>query len=580
LWKAEAVDSFDLETFDTGDYMGAVREKMQSETISKVLYPSDDKEQGKRLRLQQQYFFTSCSLQDMIRIHLQQKRPLEEFHLKWSVQLNDTHPSIGIAELMRLLLDEHGFGWETGWNVTQQTFGYTNHTLLPEALERWQLPLFAEMLPRHLEIIFEINHRFLDEMRRAFPNDEDKIRRMSLIGEEGERSVRMANLAVVGSKAVNGVAELHTQLLEENTLRDFYQAFPTRFNNKTNGVTPRRWLVLSNPPLAALIDEAIGTNWHTDLYELSGLETFADDSGFLQRWRSTQETAKASLANYIKETTKIEVDPKSMFDTQVKRIHEYKRQHLNALHILSLYCQLKSGTLQNIPARTFLFGGKAAPSYTMAKLMIKLVCSVADAVNADPETRDLLKVVFAPDYNVSLGQRIYPAADLSEQISTAGKEASGTGCMKMQMNGALTIGTMDDANIEIQKEVGEENFFLFGLTAKEVEQIQADGYRPYEIYDRDPLLREVLDGLRDGRFSNGDRELFAPLVSDLLHRDSYMVLADFSSYSTVQAQVGSAYADMPRWSRMSVLNTARSGKFSSDRTIREYCDEIWRVPVS
>jgi glycogen phosphorylase len=417
-------------------------------------------------------------------------------------------------------------------------------------------------------------------MRREFPREEDKIRRMSLIGEEGERSVRMANLAVVGSKAVNGVAELHTQLLEENTLRDFYQAFPTRFSNKTNGVTPRRWFLLSNPALAALIDEAIGTNWHTDLYELRGLEKFVDDSAFLQRWRNTQETAKVSLANYIKETMKIEVDPKSMFDTQVKRIHEYKRQHLNALHILSLYCQLKNGTLRNIPPRTFLFGGKAAPSYTMAKLMIKLVCSVADVVNADPETRDLLKVVFVPDYNVSLGQRIYPAADLSEQISTAGKEASGTGCMKMQMNGALTIGTMDGANIEIRKEVGEENFFLFGLTAKEIEQMQAGGYRPYEIYDRDPLLREVLDGLRDGRFSNGDRELFAPLVADLLHRDSYMLLADFSSYSTVHAQVGSAYADTRHWSRMSVLNTARSGKFSSDRTIREYCKEIWRVPVS
>jgi starch phosphorylase len=580
LWKAEAVDSFDLEAFDTGDYIGAVREKMQSETISKVLYPSDDKEQGKRLRLQQQYFFTSCSLQDMIRIHLLQHRPLEEFHQKWSVQLNDTHPSIGIAELMRLLMDEHGFGWDTAWNITQQTFGYTNHTLLPEALERWPLPLFADLLPRHLEIIFEINSRFLDEMRREFPREEDKIRRMSLIGEEGERSVRMANLAVVGSKAVNGVAELHTQLLEENTLRDFYQAFPTRFSNKTNGVTPRRWFLLSNPAQAALIDEAIGTNWHTDLYELRGLEKFVDDSAFLQRWRNTQETAKVSLANYIKETMKIEVDPKSMFDTQVKRIHEYKRQHLNALHILSLYCQLKNGTLRNIPPRTFLFGGKAAPSYTMAKLMIKLVCSVADVVNADPETCDLLKVVFVPDYNVSLGQRIYPAADLSEQISTAGKEASGTGCMKMQMNGALTIGTMDGANIEIRKEVGEENFFLFGLTAKEIEQMQAGGYRPYEIYDRDPLLREVLDGLRDGRFSNGDRELFAPLVADLLHRDSYMLLADFSSYSTVHAQVGSAYADTRHWSRMSVLNTARSGKFSSDRTIREYCKEIWRVPVS
>jgi starch phosphorylase len=403
---------------------------------------------------------------------------------------------------------------------------------------------------------------------------------MSLIGEEGDRSVRMANLAVVGSKAVNGVAELHTQLLEESTLRDFYQAFPNRFSNKTNGVTPRRWLLLSNPALAALVDEAIGTSWHTDLYGLRGLEKFVEDSAFLERWRDTQEQAKISLANYIGQTMQIEVDPKSMFDAQVKRIHEYKRQHLNALHILSLYCRLKNGTLKNIPPRTFLFGGKAASSYTMAKLMIKLVCSVADVVNADPKTRDLLKVVFVPDYNVSLGQRIYPAADLSEQISTAGKEASGTGCMKMQMNGAVTIGTMDGANIEIRKEVGEENFFFFGLTAKEIEQMQADGYRPHDVYDRDPLLREVLNGLRDGRFSEGDRELFAPLVADLLHRDNYMLLADFASYSTVQSQAGAAYAYNSRWSRMSVLNTARSGKFSSDRTIREYCKDIWKVPVS
>ncbi len=579
LWKAEAVDSFDFTTFNSGDYMGAVREKMISETISKVLYPSDDRPEGKRLRLQQQYFFVSCSLQDMIRLHFLQKRKLEEFHLKWAVQLNDTHPSIGIAELMRLLMDEHEFGWDTAWDITRQTFSYTNHTLLPEALERWPLPLFQELLPRHLEIIFEINRRFLDEMREKFPNDNEKMRRMSLIGEEGERSVRMANLAVVGSKAVNGVAELHTELLERETLHDFDEAFPKRFSNKTNGVTPRRWLMLSNPSLCGLINDAIGTKWHIDLNELHALEPLASDTGFLEKWRATQEATKAQLADYIRSTTGIVVDPKSMFDAQVKRIHEYKRQHLNALHILSLYCQLKANPSLAMTPRTFLFGGKAAPSYTMAKLIIKLINSVADVVNNDSDVQGRLKVVFLPDYNVSLGQRVYPAADLAEQISTAGKEASGTGCMKFQMNGAVTIGTLDGANIEIRKEVGEENFLLFGLTTPEIEAVQRSGYRPLGFYERIPLLREVIDGLQDGRFSKGDRSLFAPLVSELLGRDSYMLLADFESYSEIQKSASIAYSDAPRWGRMSILNSARSGKFSSDRSIREYCRDIWNVPV-
>jgi starch phosphorylase len=579
LWRAEAIESFDLAAFNSGDYMGAVQEKMRSETISKILYPSDEKESGKVLRLEQQYFFTSCSLQDMIRLHLLQHKTLDEFDRKWSIQLNDTHPSIGIAELMRLLMDEHGFKWERAWDITQSTFGYTNHTLLPEALERWSLPLFQALLPRHLEIIFEINRRFLDDMGSKYPGDDARMRRMSLIDEEGGRSVRMAHLAVVGSKAVNGVAELHTQLLEAETLRDFYEAFPERFSNKTNGVTPRRWLMLSNPSLAALINEGIGTAWHTDLYQLRDLERYADDTGFLERWRQAQESSKASLAEYIDKTMGIGIDPKSMFDVQVKRIHEYKRQHLNALHILGLYCQLKNGVLGDMQPRTFLFGGKAAPSYTMAKLMIKLVCSVADLVNSDHEVRDILKVVFLPNYNVSLGQRIYPAADLSEQISTAGKEASGTGCMKMQMNGALTIGTLDGANIEIRQEVGEENFFLFGLTAQEIDQKRHEGYRPGDYYERDPLLHEVIDGLADGRFSQGDRELFLPLVQNLMNLDPYMLMADFASYRKAQSEASIFYSDATRWSRMSLLNSARSGKFSSDRTIREYCEQIWDVPV-
>jgi starch phosphorylase len=579
LWKSGAVDSFDLGVFNSGDYAGAVRAKMESETISKVLYPPDEKVEGKRLRLTQQFFFTSCSLQDMVRLHLELGRPLTEFDKKWTVQLNDTHPSIGIAELMRLLMDEHAMGWEDAWRVTQSTFGYTNHTLLPEALERWSLDIFANLLPRHLEIIFEINRRFLDDMRYHFPNDDARMRRMSIIGEDGERSVQMAHLAVVGSKAINGVAELHTELLKKTTLHDYYEAFPERFSNKTNGVTPRRWLMLSNPDLTHLINETIGTGWHKDLYGLKALEPFAKDRGFLDRWRKTQEASKNQLASYIKRTMSIAVDPTSMFDVQVKRLHEYKRQHLNALHILSLYCQIKGGTTKDLAPRTFLFGGKAAPSYTMAKLIIKLISQVGELVNNDPQVKDILKVIFLPNYSVSLGQRIYPAADLSEQISTAGFEASGTGCMKFMMNGAVAIGTLDGANIEIRKEAGEENFFLFGLTAPEIIDLEQTGYNPRRYYDESPLLREVLDGLRDGRFSNGDRGLFAPLVSDLMNYDRYFVLADFDAYAAAQQKAGKAYSDTPRWGTMSLMNTARSGKFSSDRTIRQYCKDIWKLPL-
>jgi starch phosphorylase len=579
LWKSEAVDSFDLGIFNSGDYAGAVRAKMESETISKILYPPDEKIEGKRLRLTQQFFFTSCSLQDMVRLHLELGKPLTEFDKKWTVQLNDTHPSIGIAELMRLLMDEHEMGWDDAWRVTQSTFGYTNHTLLPEALERWSLDLFANLLPRHLEIIFEINQRFLDDMRARFPNDDARMRRMSIIGEDGERSVQMAHLAVVGSKSVNGVAELHTELLEKTTLHDYYEVFPKRFSNKTNGVTPRRWLMLSNPELTGLINETIGTDWHKDLYGLKALESFASDKGFLDRWRKTQEASKSRLAGYIKETMSIDVDPGSMFDVQVKRLHEYKRQHLNALHILSLYCQIKSGTMNALTPRTFLFGGKAAPSYTMAKLIIKLICQVGELVNNDPQVKDILKVIFLPNYSVSLGQRIYPAADLSEQISTAGLEASGTGCMKFMMNGAVAIGTLDGANIEIRKEAGEENFFLFGLTAPEISDLKQPGYNPRSYYDKSPQLREVLDGLRDGRFSNGNPDLFAPLVNELLNYDRYCVLADFDAYAAAQQEAGRAYADTSRWGTMSLLNTARSGKFSSDRTIRQYCEDIWKLPV-
>lgn len=579
LWKAEAVDSFDFAAFNTGDYMGAVRSKMSSETISKVLYPNDDTAGGKRLRLMQQYFFTSCSLQDMLRLHLMARPTVHDFDAKWTVQLNDTHPSIGIAELMRLLIDEHGLEWDEAWRITGKTFGYTNHTLLPEALERWPLQLFGDLLPRHIEIIYELNADFLKDMAERFPDDPARLARMSIIGEEGEKTVRMAHLAVVGSKAVNGVAKLHTELLEEDTLHDFYEAFPERFSNKTNGVTPRRWLMLSNPPLATLLDESIGQGWHTDLMELRGLERFLDDKEFCRQWRKRQEEAKGRLSDFVESTMSISLDPTSMFDAQVKRIHEYKRQHLNALHILALYCQIKSGAVKDATPRTFLFGGKAAPGYVMAKLIIKLICSVAELVNSDPATRDILRVIFVPDYSVSLGQRIYPTADLSEQISTAGKEASGTGCMKFMMNGAVAIGTLDGANIEIRDAVGAENFFLFGLTAPEIGKLKASGYRPRDYYERDPLLREVLDGLSNGTFSKGDRELFQPLVDELLNRDTYMVLADFRAYTDTQAKAGSAFQDAAAWTRMSILNTARSGVFSSDRAIRQYCEDIWKVPV-
>ena len=580
LWKAEAVDSFDFAMFNTGDYMGAVKSKIESETISKVLYPNDETEGGKRLRLMQQYFFTSCSLQDMIRLHLLTRNSVNDFDKKWTAQLNDTHPSIGIAELMRLLIDVYKLEWAEAWKITSNTFGYTNHTLLPEALERWPLHIFGDLLPRHLEIIYEINAKFLEVVAEKFPDDKERLGRMSIIGEEGEKTVRMAHLAVVGSKAVNGVAKLHTELLEDDTLHDFYEIFPERFSNKTNGVTPRRWLMLSNPPLAALLDESLGQGWHTDLNELTGLEKFVTDAGFLEKWRKRQEEAKGRLSNFIQETMQISIDPASMFDAQVKRIHEYKRQHLNALHVLALYTQIKHGSLSHVTPRTFLFGGKAAPGYKMAKLIIKLVCTVADLVNNDPDVNNILNVVFVPDYSVSLGQRIYPTADLSEQISTAGKEASGTGCMKFMMNGAVAIGTLDGANIEIRDAVGAENFFLFGLTAPEITSMRAKGYRPRDYYETDPLLREVLDGLGNGTFSKGEKDLFRPLLDELLNTDRYMVMADFQAYIKAQADAGTAFQDSQGWSRMSVLNTARSGIFSSDRAIRQYCDDIWKIPIS
>jgi starch phosphorylase len=577
LWCAKAVESFDLTTFNRGDYWGAVHLKIESENLTKVLYPNDEKIEGKELRLAQQYFFVSCSLQDMLRIMRIQQIPLTRFHEKFAVQLNDTHPAIGVAELMRLLVDEHDMAWTTAWDITRRTFSYTNHTLLPEALEQWPASLLARLLPRHLEIIYEINANFLDGIRWACLGDTATVARLSIINEGGERYVRMAHLACVGSHAVNGVAALHTELLKQDVLADFHGFMPEKFSNKTNGVTPRRWIALANPRLASLLERRLGEGWLTDLTRLRELESLVDDADFRAEWRDIKRANKVRYADYVRRVTGIAIDPDTLFDVQVKRIHEYKRQHLNVLHIIARYHQIRSNPGIGLAPRTYIFGGKAAPSYYMAKLMIRLVTAVADVVNRDPVVNGRMRVVFVPNFNVRTGQLLYAAAELSEQISTAGKEASGTGNMKFMMNGALTIGTLDGANIEIREEAGAENFFLFGLTAKEVAQRKLEGYDPMHYYHANPSLRAAIDLIRDGYFSRGDGALFRPLVENLLHHDPYMLCADFQSYIDCQTAVDEAYLDAEHWTRMSILNTARSGKFSSDRSIREYSEEIWRV---
>jgi len=577
LWSAQAVESFNFESFNTGDFFAAVRNKVDSESISKILYPNDEQIQGKQLRLEQQFFFVSCSLQHIIKIQNAQDRPLADLHRNFTVQMNDTHPSIAVAELMRLLVDENFMEWDAAWNVTTRTLSYTNHTLLPEALEKWPVSLFGALLPRHLEIVTEINRRHLDEVRSRFPGDEDRLRRLSILDESGERYVRMAHLAVLGSHAVNGVAALHTELLKTRVLRDFYELTPEKFSNKTNGVTPRRWMVRSNPHLARLLTARVGQSWVYDLEKLRKLENLTGDSDFAREWREIKLHNKQRLAAYIHHTLDIAVDPSSMFDVLVKRLHEYKRQHLKVLHILTLYKRIQHNPHAATQPRTFIFGGKAAPGYRMAKLIIKLIHSVAEAIHADPLVRDRLKIVFLPNYNVKLGHRVYPAADLSEQISLAGLEASGTGNMKFAMNGALTIGTLDGANIEIREEVGADNFFLFGLTAEEVERKKSEGYNPRALYEANSSLKEIVDSLANGEFSRGDRGLFNPLIQSLLNYDPFMLLADYQSYIDCQDQVDQAFQDVDRWTRMSILNVARIGKFSSDRAIRDYCADIWKT---
>ncbi|HEX9051735.1 MAG TPA: glycogen/starch/alpha-glucan phosphorylase [Anaeromyxobacter sp.] len=578
LWRARASQELDLADFNAGDYLAAVEDKGFSENISKVLYPNDLTVMGKELRLQQQYFFVCCSIHDIVMRHLKVHEGFGNFPDKVAIQLNDTHPAIAIAELMRVLVDEHGLEWDAAWEICRATFGYTNHTLLPEALERWSVDLFGRVLPRHLEIVFELNRRFLDSVRRDGKADERAIARMSLVEEGPTKQVRMANLAVVGSRSVNGVAALHTELLKRDLFRDFFALWPEKFNNKTNGVTPRRWLLQANPSLASALTETIGPGWTTDAARLRDLEPLAEDAGFRALFRDIKRENKARLAEVVKAENGITLDLDSIFDVQVKRIHEYKRQLLAILRIAAEYLRMKEDRSYEPYPRTYLFGGKAAPGYAMAKGIVKLVNSVADTVNHDVDVRGRMTVAFLRNYRVSLAERIFPAAEVSEQISTAGKEASGTGNMKFALNGALTIGTLDGANVEIREEVGPENFFLFGLTVDQVAALKKRGYEPWEFYRSDRRLKGVLDAVGAGRFSPGEPALFRPIVDSLLNGgDPYLVLADFAAYCACQEDVDRAYRDPDRWTRMAVLNVARSGKFSSDRTIREYAEQIWGI---
>jgi starch phosphorylase len=576
LWRADATESFDFYAFNIGDYYGAVEEKVGSETLSKVLYPNDGTDEGRRLRLKQQHFFVSCSLQDMIRNLDARRIPIQEFPDHWAVQLNDTHPAIAVAELMRLLLDDKHLNWEEAWDITSRSLAYTNHTLMPEALEKWGLKLFGSLLPRHLELIYEINRRFLQQVRFKYPGNEQILRQLSIIDEDGAKAVRMAHLATVASHHVNGVAALHSELVRTQLFKNFANLWPHKFTNVTNGVTPRRWMALANPELSKLLTTALGDGWVKDLDQLRGLEGLVDDSSFLESWESTKLSVKRQLSNYIHRHNGVLVDPASLFDVQVKRIHEYKRQHLNALQVIAQYLRIKHGLADGMAPRTVIFGGKAAPGYYMAKLIIRFLNGIAETINADPDMHGRLRVVFLADYNVKLGERVYPASDLSEQISTAGLEASGTGNMKFAMNGALTIGTLDGANVEIREQVGEENFFLFGKTTKEIEALRHD-YRPWELIHSHPDLVEVLKLIEQGHFSNGDGELFKPLLQNLTGHDPFFVLADFADYLRAQDAVNRAWADRNRWNKMSLLNTARMGYFSSDRSIREYAKRIWQA---
>ncbi len=577
LWKSEAVESFDYEAFNIGDYFGAVNEKIASESISKILYPDDEPYIGKQLRLAQQYFFVSCALQDMIRLHLLRWKNINAFSSSFAVQLNDTHPAIAVAELMRLLVDEHLVNWDKAWYITQNTFSYTNHATLTEALEKWPLSLFANILPRHLEIIYEINRRFLDEIWLKYPDNNEKSSRISLIDESDQKYVRMSHLGSLGSHAVNGVSEIHSELLKKTVFPDLYELYPERFLNVTSGVTQRRWMVLSNPGLAELITNTIGDGWISNLEEIKQLEAFANDPNLIKKWHQVKHENKSDLAGILHDRTGVSVRPDTLFDIQMKRFHECRRQHLNMLHIITLYNRIKRNPQTDIMPRTFIFGGKASPGYFIANLIIKLINSVAEVVNNDPDVAGRLNVVFFPDFNVKNGQKIYPAADLSEQISTAGRESSGTGSIKFSMNGALTIGTSNGMNKEVQKEVGPENMFLFGLSAEEISAMKSEGYNPMAYYNENPDLKEAIDLISSGFFSKKDTDLFKPLVDSLLCRDEQMVLADYQSYIDCQDRISTAFKDKEKWAKMSILTVARMGKFSSDRSIREYNEKIWHA---
>jgi len=582
LWESRATEEFDFDAFNRGGYDEAVREKNVSETISKVLYPNDKTESGKELRLIQQYFFVACSLKDIIRRFRKNNEDWADFPEKVTIQLNDTHPAISVVELQRLLHDVYGMPWEKAWSIVTQTFAYTNHTLLPEALEKWSVGLFQKVLPRHLQIIFEINNRFLKEVEAKWPGDVEKIRKLSLIEEGGHQMVRMANLSVVGSHSVNGVAALHTQLLKSDLFPEFDALYPGKLNNKTNGITPRRWLLACNPRLSKLITSKIGSGWERHLDKLRELESFARDKEFQKEFMDVKHANKVDLARIIKSECGVDVNPAALFDVQIKRLHEYKRQHLNLLHILALYRRLLQDPTLDISPRVFVFAAKAAPGYDMAKNIIKAINAVGAKINSDTRIADKLKVVFLPNYRVSLAQRIVPAADLSEQISTAGKEASGTGNMKLSLNGALTIGTLDGANVEIREEVGDENIFIFGMTVEEVNALWAKGYHPDDFYKADEELRAVVDWVGSNYFTPDEPPgVFNMLRDNLIHSDPFLCLPDFRSYSDAHQKVDAAFRDKAKWAEMAILNTARMGKFSSDRTISEYASEIWKLdPVS
>mgnify|MGYP000322832796 CR=1 FL=1 len=581
LWAARASSELDLTHFGEGDYIGAVQQKVSSETISKVLYPPDHNYAGQELRLRQQYFFVAATFQDIMRRFKKNNETFDKFPDRVAVQLNDTHPAIAIPELMRILLDLEGLNWEKAWDICTRTFAYTNHTLMPEALERWSVDMIGKVLPRHLQIIYEINQRFLDQVSQHYPGDLGKIGRMSIIEEGYPKKVRMAYLAIVGSHSVNGVAALHTQLLKDKVFKDFDNFYPDKINSKTNGITPRRWLLKSNPDLSGLINEKIGTGWEVDLDKLRELEPFADDREFQKRFREIKLNNKFKLADYIGISTGVLVSHETMFDVQVKRIHEYKRQLLNALHVIHLYHQFVTSEQTDLAPRTVIFAGKAAPSYWRAKLIIKLITSIGEVVNNDPRIGDRLKVVFLPNYNVSQAELIIPAADLSEQISTAGTEASGTGNMKLALNGALTIGTLDGANIEIREEVGADNIFIFGLTAEEAEYERIHNSRtPVQICRENDDIALIMEALSSGTFSHGDRNLFQPLIDSLMSpHDQYLLIRDLESYIDCQNRVNEAYLEPQLWTRMAILNVARMGKFSTDRTIRQYANEIWGIEV-